>query len=139
MKKLRNIDMQEITLEIDGEVKLRFGKAYGFRNLQSLVRKIKNGTSQYDFVEVMACPGGCLNGGGQIKYKEGCDAKEELRRLEELYHDKEVVFTSPQEDVCVKQVYEDMGVGLAKDILPQKFHTQYHKREKLVTSTIQDW
>ena len=52
---------------------LRFAKVYGFRNIQTLVRKIKRhhqldgAGDSYDFVEVMACPSGCLNGGGQMK------------------------------------------------------------------------
>ena len=37
---------------------LHFGCAYGFRNIQNLVRRIKAGKSEYDFVEIMACPGG---------------------------------------------------------------------------------
>lgn len=42
---------------------------YGFRNIQTLVRKMKrkSDNEHFDFVEVMACPSGCLNGGGQIK------------------------------------------------------------------------
>ena len=41
-------------------------QAYGFRNIQTLVQKMKRRACQYDFVEVMACPSGCLNGGGQV-------------------------------------------------------------------------
>jgi hypothetical protein len=40
---------------------------YGFRHLQSLVRAMKAGTCPYDYVEVMACPSGCVNGGGQVR------------------------------------------------------------------------
>ncbi|KAK9467258.1 iron hydrogenase [Lipomyces arxii] len=84
----KNADMVEYQLvSADEQV---FGKAaqvYGFRNIQNLVRKLKPGKSkpvvvsrrkaaatsaaamaptEYDYVEVMACPGGCINGGGQI-------------------------------------------------------------------------
>ena len=41
-------------------------QAYGFRNIQTLVQKMKRHACDYDFVEVMACPSGCLNGGGQV-------------------------------------------------------------------------
>jgi hypothetical protein len=47
--------------------KLVFAKAYGFRNIQSVLLKQKSGKNEYDFVEIMACPSGCLNGGGQLK------------------------------------------------------------------------
>lgn len=50
-----------------GEVQLKFAFVYGFRNIQTLVRKIKTNRCDYDYVEVMACPFGCLNGGGQPK------------------------------------------------------------------------
>ena len=41
-------------------------QAYGFRNIQTLVQKMKRHACDYDFVEIMACPSGCLNGGGQV-------------------------------------------------------------------------
>lgn len=54
----RNPDLQELNLEKDGEVVLRFAVANGFRNIQNLVLKMKRKKCQYDYVEVMACPGG---------------------------------------------------------------------------------
>ena len=45
----------------------KFALAYGFRNIQNVVRKIKQNKSPYAYVEMMACPSGCINGGGQIK------------------------------------------------------------------------
>ena len=45
-------------LEIGGETKLKFALAYGFRNIQNIVQKIKRGKLTYHFVEVMACPAG---------------------------------------------------------------------------------
>jgi iron only hydrogenase large subunit-like protein len=52
--------MQELTLERDGTVLLRFAVANGFRNIQNLVQKLKRKKCPYDYVEVMACPGGTL-------------------------------------------------------------------------------
>eukprot|EP01028_Stygiella_incarcerata_P012861 TRINITY_DN80551_c0_g1_i1.p1 TRINITY_DN80551_c0_g1~~TRINITY_DN80551_c0_g1_i1.p1 ORF type:complete len:488 (-),score=114.15 TRINITY_DN80551_c0_g1_i1:150-1613(-) len=67
----RNRDIQEAVLHVpqsDGtDKRIRFCKAYGFRNIQNLVRQVKRGRSPYAFVEVMACPHGCLNGGGQAR------------------------------------------------------------------------
>lgn len=64
---------------------LKFARAYGFRNIQTLVRKIKRGNSQYDYVEVMACPSGCLNGGGQPRSAKGQSAQELLKSVEKAY------------------------------------------------------
>lgn len=54
----RNKDFQEVTLERDGQVLLHFAVAYGFRNIQNLVQKLKRGRCPYHYVEVMACPSG---------------------------------------------------------------------------------
>ena len=61
----KNRDWKELVLEVEGRVVLRFVLAYGFRNIQKVMRDMKRGKANYDFVEVMACPSGCLNGGGQ--------------------------------------------------------------------------
>ena len=49
---------------------MKFAQAYGFRNIQNVMRKIKQGKCDYDYVELMACPSGCTNGGGQVKLKQ---------------------------------------------------------------------
>jgi iron only hydrogenase large subunit-like protein len=57
-KTLRNQDFKEANLEIDGQVKLRFCLAYGFRNIQNIVQKMKKNNCPYDYVEIQACPSG---------------------------------------------------------------------------------
>lgn len=57
----RNKDFQEVTLESEGRVLLHFAAAYGFRNIQNLVQKLKRGRCPYHYVEVMACPSGILS------------------------------------------------------------------------------
>lgn len=60
---LRNKDFQEVTLEKEGRILLHFAAAYGFRNIQNLVQKLKRGRCPYHYVEVMACPAGsCATG-----------------------------------------------------------------------------
>lgn len=54
----RNQDFQEVIIEQPGTPGLRFATAYGFRNIQNIVQKVKLGKLNYDFVEVMACPAG---------------------------------------------------------------------------------
>jgi len=65
---MRNRDHTEYRLiSLTGETVLTFAALYGFRNIQTFVQKRKIGSvsMNYDFVEVMACPGACLFGGGQ--------------------------------------------------------------------------
>lgn len=66
---------------------MKFATAYGFRSMQSILRKIKQGTCEYDFVELMACPGGCTNGGGQLPPRsagDGYDRTESKKLLNEV-------------------------------------------------------
>ncbi|KAG6768962.1 hypothetical protein POTOM_024576 [Populus tomentosa] len=92
-RSLRNKDFCEVTLEVscafsylvDGKVVLKFALCYGFQNLQNIVRKVKMGRCDYHFVEIMACPSGCLNGGGQIKPKLQQSPRELLQSLETIY------------------------------------------------------
>jgi len=66
----KNKDLKEVVLRTkptdgsDGITLLKFAQAYGFRNIQNIMRKIKQGKCDYDYVELMACPSGCTNGGG---------------------------------------------------------------------------
>ncbi|KAL4306033.1 hypothetical protein AHAS_Ahas16G0137800 [Arachis hypogaea] len=57
-RNIRNSDFQEVTLEVEGKIVLRFALCYGFRNLQNVVRKLKTGKCDYHFLEIMACPSG---------------------------------------------------------------------------------
>ncbi|KAF5025287.1 hypothetical protein F66182_2620 [Fusarium sp. NRRL 66182] len=85
----RNVDVAEYSVVVNGEPIFRAARYYGFRNIQNLVRRLKPArpsrmpggkpfgsarkpagkaaSLEYSYVEVMACPGGCTNGGGQIK------------------------------------------------------------------------
>jgi len=62
----RNVDLEQCIIS-NGENSLNFLRAYGFQNIQNISRRIKNGKCKWDYIEFMACPSGCLNGGGQIK------------------------------------------------------------------------
>eukprot|EP00177_Eucheuma_denticulatum_P006257 GFKZ01011403.1.p1 GENE.GFKZ01011403.1~~GFKZ01011403.1.p1 ORF type:complete len:507 (-),score=66.85 GFKZ01011403.1:1422-2942(-) len=67
-KASRSGDLQSITVSNQsGTRTLCFALAYGFRSLQSVLRKVRRGESPYNYIELMACPGGCNNGGGQLE------------------------------------------------------------------------
>ncbi|XP_063790938.1 cytosolic iron-sulfur assembly component 3 [Pseudophryne corroboree] len=127
-KTLKNKDFQEVTLERDGEVLLQFALAYGFRNIQNLVQKLKRGRSSYHYVEVMACPSGCLNGGGQIR-AEGEAGKDLLHRVEQLY--ASVRCEPPERDDRVKELYDQWLGGRDGAQVVEALHTQYHAVEKI--------
>ena len=66
---------KEVTVVIGG-IPVRACVASGLANARKVVEDIRSGKSQYDFVEIMACPGGCAGGGGQPIF-DGCELAEE--------------------------------------------------------------
>lgn len=124
----RNADVVEFSLVSEaGTPIMKCARFYGFRNIQNLVRKLKpakasklpgaarrktnrtgdGGVGEYAYVEVMACPGGCTNGGGQVRVEDTAEPvaaettgqmwgkigvqsqKEWLRRVDEAYFSAE--------------------------------------------------
>ena len=130
LKVVRNQDFQEISLLADdGKILLSFALAYGFRNIQNIIRRIKQKKMTYHFVEVMACPSGCLNGGGQMK-DEGArviDRKEIVAQLEQLYHHGEVVLRDPRGNPNLGQVEAWLG-GFTSQKATEVLHTTFHDR-----------
>lgn len=135
-KNLRNPDFKEVILEKDGKVVLRFAIANGFRNIQNLVQKLKRGKSSYHYVEVMACPSGCLNGGAQIRPQKNQQQRELTAELEALY--KSLPKAEPDND-DVKLVYDEFFNGPGSDEVQQLLHTSYHAVEKMSTALNIKW
>lgn len=124
-------------MERDGVVLLSFASAYGFRNIQNLVQKLKRGKSPYHFVEVMACPSGCINGGGQVKPSSGQNPKELLQKVEELY--KADLPAVPEEDSRVAELYETWLQTVGSERARELLHTQYHTVEKMTNGLTMKW
>ena len=138
LKVIRNQDFQEITLQDEnGQILLKFALAYGFRNIQNIIRRIKQKRMTYHFVEVMACPSGCLNGGGQMKddHLTGArvlDRKKILKELEELYHHNQVVQRHPRDNPSMREIVDWLGglkSKLASDVISAQFHDRSQKNE----------
>ncbi|XP_053299039.1 cytosolic Fe-S cluster assembly factor narfl [Pleuronectes platessa] len=136
-KTLKNKDFQEVTLEKDGVVLLSFASTYGFRNIQNLVQKLKRGKSPYHFVEVMACPSGCLNGGGQVKASPDQNQKELLQKVEELYKAEHPLL--PEDDTRVAELYQSWLHSVGEERAKELLHTQYHTVEKMTNGLTMKW
>ena len=134
-KMLRNKDFQEIVLSCDGEDKLRFAFAFGFRNIQNIVQKIKRKKCNYHFIEIMACPSGCVNGGGQIRAETKDEAKNLLDKAEKLYHS--LPLEDPRTDKKVDELYKELSTdGSANNPF---LHTTYHEVKKNNTALNIKW
>lgn len=135
-KPLRNPDFKEVCLERDGKTVLSFAIANGFRNIQNLVQKLKRGKSSYHYVEVMACPSGCLNGGAQIRPGGGDNVREMTAQLLELY-DKLPQSTVQNNEI--DQIYNQFLDGIDSDKAQSLLHTNYHAVEKMNTALNIKW
>ena len=104
-KAVRGMDgRKEVTMTIAGKP-VRACVASGLANARKVVEDIRSGKSQYDFVEIMACPGGCAGGGGQ-PFFDGCELAEE--RGQTLYGlDKANKIRFSHENPEVAALYKD--------------------------------
>ncbi|CAA3030689.1 NAR1 [Olea europaea subsp. europaea] len=137
-KTVRNSDFQEVTLEVEGKTVLKFAQCYGFRNLINIVTKIKTGKCNYHFLEIMACPSGCLNGGGQIKPKPGQSAKDLIQLLENTYSEN-VLVADPFENPLTKSLYNEWLEQPGSEKAKRHLHTEYHPVVKSISSQLQNW
>ncbi|XP_031562291.1 probable cytosolic Fe-S cluster assembly factor v1g210509 [Actinia tenebrosa] len=128
-KTLRNKDFKEVTLQVDGKDVLKFAAAYGFRNIQNLVQKLKRGKCTYDFVEIMACPSGCVNGGAQIRPRQDESSKDLISKVDNLYNS--LSSRSPNNNQAVTELYSTWLGGRDTEKAHSLLHTQYHEVEKI--------
>jgi iron only hydrogenase large subunit-like protein len=104
-------------------ITLNVAVVHGLGNAKKLLARMKSGDVSYDFVEVMACPGGCINGGGQPFSKDKDNIQ---KRLDCVYTlDKELPIRRSHENPIVKALYErHLGNGFgspqAKEVLHVK-------------------
>ena len=111
-----------------GDLTLQVAVVYGTANARSFLQQMKESGKQYHFVEVMACPGGCIGGGGQ---PIGTNNAVRDARIQALYEiDRSLPLRKSHENPEIKTIYEEFfGAPLssrAHDLL----HTHYHARKK---------
>jgi len=129
---VKNNDMREATVERNGEILLRVAIANGFRNIQNLVQKMKRKKCSYDYVEVMACPSGCLNGGAQLRPESNSEAKMHLAAVQELHSS---LPERPADESSTKQLFNKWTV----DESQKKMRTSYHAVAKSVNALTVKW
>lgn len=112
---------KKISIDIGGKT-LRAAIVSGLGNAEALIERIESGEEHFDFVEVMACPGGCIGGAGQ---PEGF-WEDKRRRSAGLYTaDKGALVKRSDENPVVLRLYED-GVLKDKERVHELLHVHYH-------------
>ncbi|MDD3877263.1 MAG: NADH-dependent [FeFe] hydrogenase, group A6 [Bacteroidales bacterium] len=120
---------KETTIEVNG-LKLNVAAVNGLANARMLLDSMKKGEKELHFIEVMACPGGCINGGGQQIGANENDIKARMKALYDI-DDMETIKVSHKNPEII-QIYNEFlgkpGSHKSHDLL----HTHYAKRDVLL-------
>lgn len=132
----RGLDkLKELTVDIEG-TKVRIAIVNGLQEASNLVDKINKGESHYDIIEVMACPGGCIGGGGQPQSCKDCTIKS--NRSEGLYNaDKEMPIHKSHENPEVQNLYKKWLKSPNSKIAHKLLHTHYAKKKSNIEKDIE--
>lgn len=133
-QQVRGIEgLKEATLTI-GDLEVKVAVAQSMSVARPLLEEIKNGTSPYHFIEIMGCPGGCVNGGGQsyinaLVRNSGFNYK--LARAKVLYEeDESLPVRKSHKNKQIQELYNNFLGAPNSHLAHELLHTTYSKREK---------
>lgn len=126
---VRGLDsVREAELTLNGQT-LKVAIVHGLSNVKPLLEQIQEGTSPYHFIEVMACEGGCIGGGGN----EPKTMKKVRERQRAIYEeDKKLPLRKSHENPYVKALYEDYLKEPLSAEAHRLLHTKYYSRRDLL-------
>ena len=140
-KELEKVDFEQVrgetgikkaSIDLDGK-EIKVVVAHGLGNARKVLDEIKEGKADYQFVEIMACPGGCIMGGGQpiVSSKKRMDVDVRKLRAQALYTiDRESKFRKSHENPALKKIYEEYLEKPGSYRAHKLLHTHYVEREK---------
>ena len=140
-KELEKIDFEEVRGEVNGikeatvkigDLDLKVAVANGLKNAGNIMDMIEKGEAPYHFVEIMACPGGCVTGGGQPIHDAKTMATVDIHGLRKkaLYEaDKENKVRKSHENPVIKKLYDEYLEKPGSHKAHELLHTSYHARK----------
>lgn len=140
-KDLPKIDFEQVrggdgikraTVNIGGK-DIKVVATSGLLNAKKILEEIKLGKADYQFVEIMACPGGCVMGGGQPIKSSKIQSEVDVRKLraDSLYSiDEKSTIRKSHENPIIKKIYEEYLEEPGSYRAHKLLHTKYYKREK---------
>ena len=124
--------IKEATLNVAGK-EVKIAVASGLANARKIMEQIRKGESPYHFVEIMACPGGCVMGGGQPIKSSTIRATVDVRKLRAnaLYEiDEKSVIRKSHESPVMKQLYAEFLEKPGSHLAHKYLHTSYSPKPK---------
>lgn len=129
-KQLRGMEgIRSATVKI-GERNLRIGIAHGLGNARKLLEDIQKGISHFDAIEIMACPGGCIGGGGQ-PYHHGDMEIIKKRQMAIYQSDQNKKIRKSHENPYIKKLYEEYLGEPGGEKAHSLLHTHYVPRKRI--------
>ncbi len=119
--------IKEATYSVAG-VNVRVAVASGLANAETIIRQLKSGEKAYDFIEIMACPGGCVNGGGQPTLPDSIRNSADLKSLRAaaLYQsDKGNKLRRSSESPVIETIYKEYFGAPNSHKAHEVLHTTY--------------
>lgn len=127
-----NEAIKEAAYKINGK-EVKVAVTSGLANARKLCEMVKNGEADYHMIEVMACPGGCINGGGQPIQSDSVRNYTDLKglRAKVLYDtDKKIVKRRSHESPVMKMLYDEFFDAPGKPRAHKLLHTSYVNRKQ---------
>lgn len=129
-KQLRGMEgIRSATVKI-GDRNLRIGIAHGLGNARKLLEDIQKGISHFDAIEIMACPGGCIGGGGQ-PYHHGDMEIIKKRQMAIYQSDQNKKIRKSHENPYIKKLYEEYLGEPGGEKAHNLLHTHYVPRKRI--------
>lgn len=116
-----------------GDRVIRAAVAHGLANARKLLEGVRSGEVKVDFIEIMACPGGCIMGGGQpiVSSRERMEKDVPAIRAKAIYdEDKSLEFRKSHENPYIKQLYSEYMGEAGGERAHELLHTHYIARPK---------
>ena len=124
--------IKRATVNVNGK-DIRIIVSSGLGNARKVMEMVKNGTAEADFIEIMACPGGCIMGGGQPIKSSKIRRKYDVRKLraDALYTiDEKSTIRKSHQNPILKEIYKDFFGEPNEHKAHELLNTEYAKREK---------
>jgi iron-only hydrogenase group A len=137
-KELENVEFEEIrgmngvkeaTIKI-GDLDVNIAVVNGIGNVGQILDQVQSGTSKHHFIEVMACPGGCINGGGQPIHQI---PEKVAKRIKALYRiDENAKTRKSHENKSVQTLYREFFGEPNSHKAHEILHTEYFDKKKIL-------
>ncbi len=121
--------VKETTVKV-ADLNLNIAVVNGIGNVDQILDEVAEGKSKYDFIEVMACPGGCINGGGQPIHAKPEKVQKRIKALYEI--DNQMVIRKSHENEAVKTVYKEFLGEPNGHLAHELLHTSYVNRKEIL-------